>query len=66
MEIMAVKWFVVTIILQCLVDGVEQTSWTVDRQPRVVRATHAEEAFDKATRIGTDAEQTYKNEYVER
>ena len=60
---MILKWFVVTIILKCEVDGKPTVpgEWTCIEQIHLVRALNRDNAFEKALSLGKSQETSYQN-----
>jgi hypothetical protein len=56
-------WYAARIAMQCLVGEADPGPWTVDEQIRVVQAATHDEAYDKAVRLGQQAEHDYLNPY---
>ncbi len=59
------KWYVATVLMQCRVAGDQIGPWTCDEQVHVLRAHDDKTAYQKALRIGQNAEHSYQNTYGE-
>jgi len=60
---MAEKWYVAKLLMQSRVAGDTIGPWTCDEQVRVLRSVDDDSAYQKAVRIGHDAEDSYQNTY---
>jgi hypothetical protein len=59
------KWYVTKLILQCRVNDDRVGPWTCDEQVRVLRAKDDDTAYEKALRLGREAEDSYQNVHGE-
>jgi hypothetical protein len=55
------KWYVASLLIKSRVGDDHQAPYMCDEQVRLIKASDAEEAYNKALKIGHEEEQTYLN-----
>lgn len=59
------KWYVATLIMKTVISARPDDTPACDKQVRVLRASSADEAYEKAMALGRMEEHAYENTYGE-